>query len=463
MKNAKELKEKLFFSKENGCIVLPDEELEKAAAFAEDYKAFLDAGKTERECVTEAVKLAEAKGYVPFEAGKKYGPGDKVYLNNRGKSLVLCHVGSDPIEKGMQINAAHIDSPRLDVKQVPLYEDMEMALLKTHYYGGIKKYQWTAIPLALHGVIIKGDGSTVTVKIGEDDGDPVFCVTDLLPHLATEQMKRSAGEIIKGEELNLLIGSRPFRTDDKSERVKLGILQILHEKYGITEKDFLSAELEIVPAFKARDLGFDRSLIASYGQDDRVCGYTALRALLDIEGTPARTQMVLLADKEEIGSCGATGMKGAFMRYFVDDLAAPYGVAGHTVLSASNCLSADVGAASDPTFADVNEPRNAAYVNYGPVILKFTGSRGKGGSNDASAEYMGEVRRKLDAAGIVWQTAELGRVDLGGGGTVAAYIAELDVDTIDIGVPVLSMHAPYEVTSKLDVYETYKAFCAFAK
>ena len=463
MSNAKELKEALFLEKKHGGLLLSEEELKKAFDFCEEYKNFLNRSKTEREAVDYAVARAEANGFTEFDPSKAYKAGDKVYLNNRGKSLVLCHVGSDPIEKGMQINAAHIDSPRLDVKQVPLYEDMEMALLKTHYYGGIKKYQWTAIPLALHGVIIKGDGSTVTVKIGEDDGDPVFCVTDLLPHLATEQMKRSAGEIIKGEELNLLIGSRPFRTDDKSERVKLGILSILHEKYGITEKDFLSAELEIVPAFKARDLGFDRSLIASYGQDDRVCGYTALRALLDIEGTPARTQMVLLADKEEIGSCGATGMKGAFMRYFVDDLAAPYGVAGHTVLSASNCLSADVGAASDPTFADVNEPRNAAYVNYGPVILKFTGSRGKGGSNDASAEYMGEVRRTLDAAGIVWQTAELGRVDLGGGGTVAAYIAELDVDTIDIGVPVLSMHAPYEVTSKLDVYETYKAFCAFAK
>ena len=463
MDNVKELKDKLFFQKENGCIVLSDEELGKADAFAEGYKAFLDAGKTERECVTEAVRLAEGKGYVPFEAGKKYGPGDKVYLNNRGKSLILCQVGSEPLEKGLNISAAHIDSPRLDVKQVPLYEEMEMALLKTHYYGGIKKYQWTAIPLALHGVIVKGDGSTVTVRIGEDEADPVFCVTDLLPHLATEQMKRPTGEIIKGEELNLLVGSRPFRTDEKSDRVKLGILHTLFEKYGITEKDFLSAELEIVPAFKARDLGFDRSMIAAYGQDDRVCGYTALRALLDIEGTPARTQMVLLADKEEIGSCGATGMKGAFMRYFVDDLAAPYGVAGHTVLSHSKCLSADVGAASDPTFADVNEPRNAAYVNYGPVILKFTGSRGKGGSNDASAEYMGEVRRMLDKAGVVWQTAELGRVDLGGGGTVAAYIAELDVDTIDIGVPVLSMHAPYEATSKLDVYETYKAFCAFAE
>ena len=463
MDNVKELKDKLFFQKENGCIVLSDEELGKADAFAEGYKAFLDAGKTERECVTEAVRLAEGKGYVPFEAGKKYGPGDKVYLNNRGKSLILCQVGSEPIEKGLNISAAHIDSPRLDVKQVPLYEEMEMALLKTHYYGGIKKYQWTAIPLALHGVVVEGEGSTVTVRIGEDEADPVFCVTDLLPHLATEQMKRPAGEIIKGEELNLLVGSRPFRTDEKSDRVKLGILHTLFEKYGITEKDFLSAELEIVPAFKARDLGFDRSMIAAYGQDDRVCGYTALRALLDIEGTPARTQMVLLADKEEIGSCGATGMKGAFMRYFVDDLAAPYGVAGHTVLSHSKCLSADVGAASDPTFADVNEPRNAAYVNYGPVILKFTGSRGKGGSNDASAEYMGEVRRMLDKAGVVWQTAELGRVDLGGGGTVAAYIAELDVDTIDIGVPVLSMHAPYEATSKLDVYETYKAFCAFAE
>lgn len=305
--------------------------------------------------------------------------------------------------------------------------------------------------------------SVVTVAIGEDESDPVFCVTDLLPHLAAEQMKRPAGEIIKGEELNILIGSRPFRTDEKSDRVKLNIANILFEKYGITEADFLSAELEIVPAFKARDIGFDRSMIGSYGQDDRVCSFPALRALLDHEDVPATTQVVLLADKEEIGSCGATGMKGAFLRYFFDNIGAPYGIAGHTILSASKCLSADVGAAVDPTFADAHEKLNAAYLNYGPVIMKFTGSRGKGGSNDASAEFMAEVRKTLDDANIVWQTSELGRVDLGGGGTVAAYIAELDVDTIDIGVPVLSMHAPFEITSKLDVYETYRAFGAFIK
>ncbi len=463
MASAQELKQKLLFNKKNGCLLLSDEQTAAADSFAESYKAFLDNGKTERECVAQTVKMAEERGYLPFNPAQKVQPGDKVYLNNRGKSLILCHIGSEPLERGINIVASHIDSPRLDIKQVPLYESMELALLKTHYYGGIKKYQWTAIPLALHGVIIRKDMETVSVSIGEDENDPVFCVTDLLPHLATEQMKRSAPEIIKGEELNILIGSRPFKDDEASERVKLNIASILFEKYGLVEADFLSAELEMVPAFKARDIGFDRSMIGAYGQDDRVCAYTSIRALLDMEETPARTQLVLLADKEEIGSCGATGMKGAFMRYFVDDLGAPYGVAGHTILSASKCLSADVGAATDPTFPDVVESMNAAYINYGPVIMKFTGSRGKGGSNDASAEYMGEVRKMLDDHGVVWQTAELGRIDLGGGGTVAAFIAELDVDTIDIGVPVLSMHSPYEVTSKVDVYETYRAFCAFAK
>lgn len=463
MASAKELKQKLLFNKKNGGLLLTEEQIKAADVFAESYKAFLDHGKTERECVDETVKLAEEKGYLPYDPAKKVQPGDKVYLNNRGKSLILCHVGSEPLEKGLHIIASHIDSPRLDIRQVPLYENTELALLKTHYYGGIKKYQWATIPLALHGVIVRKDMEKITVAIGEDDGDPVFCVTDLLPHLAAEQMKRSAAEIIKGEELNILVGSMPFKDDEASELVKLNIASILFEKYGIVESDFLSAELEVVPAFKARDIGFDRSMIGSYGQDDRVCAYTSIRALLDAEETPAKTQMVLIADKEEIGSCGATGMKGAFMRYFVDDLGAPYGIAGHTILSASQCLSADVGVAFDPTFPDVVEPMNSAYMNYGPVVVKFTGSRGKGGSNDASAEYMGEIRKMLDDNGIIWQTAELGRIDLGGGGTVAAYIAELDVDTIDIGVPVLSMHAPYEVTSKIDVYETYRAFRAFTK
>ncbi len=460
---AKELKEKLFFKKENGCLLLSEEEMQKADSFCNEYKQFLDNGKTERECVTEAVRQAEEKGYLPFVPGQKYLPGDKVYLNNRGKSLILCRVGSEPLEKGAVIFASHIDSPRLDVKQVPLYEEMEEAFLKTHYYGGIKKYQWSVIPLALHGVIVRKDMSKVTVAIGDDVSDPAFCITDLLPHLAQEQMKRPAGEIIKGEELNILIGSRPFKTDEKSDRVKLNIASILFEKYGITEEDFLSAELEVVPAFNARDIGFDRSMIGAYGQDDRVCSYPAVRALIDHEEIPARTTLVLLADKEEIGSNGATGMKGAFFRYFVDDLGAPYGVAGHRILSASQCLSADVGAAVDPTFPETHDHRNAAYINYGPVVMKFTGSRGKGGSNDASAEFVGEVRKTLNDAGVIWQTSELGRVDLGGGGTVAAFIAELDVDTIDIGVPVLSMHAPFEITSKVDVYEMYKAFQAFIK
>ena len=461
MDSVQELKNKLFFQKENGCLTRTGQELVDADSFCNDYKAFLDAGKTERECVTEAVRLAEAKGYVPYNPSVKLNPGDKVYLNNRGKSLVVCRIGSDPLDKGAMIMAAHIDSPRLDIKQVPLYEDKELAMLKTHYYGGIKKYQWTAIPLALHGVIIRRDMSVVTVAIGEDESDPVFCVTDLLPHLAAEQMKRPAGEIIKGEELNILIGSRPFRTDEKSDRVKLNIANILFEKYGITEADFLSAELEIVPAFKARDIGFDRSMIGSYGQDDRVCSFPALRALLDHEDVPATTQVVLLADKEEIGSCGATGMKGAFLRYFFDNIGAPYGIAGHTILSASKCLSADVTAAFDPTFASAFDAQNSTYAGKGVALSRYIGSRGKNGTNDAGAEVMTYFTRLFDEAGVVWQTGEMGRVDLGGGGTIAKYVALHDIDTLDVGVPVLSMHSPFEITSKLDVYMAYKAFKAF--
>ena len=458
-----ELKKQFFMDKKNGGLILTPEQVEAADAFCEDYKAFLDAAKTEREAVDTLIREAEAKGFVPYENGRKLMPGDRVYLNNRNKALILAVIGEKSLTEGVNLTASHIDAPRIDLKQVPLYESCDLALFKTHYYGGVKKYQWTAIPLALHGVVVKADGSTVTVTIGEDESDPVFCITDLLPHLASEQMKRSAPEIIKGEELNLLIGSRPFRDDEASDRVKLNIAAILMEKYGITEADFLSAELEIVPAFKAKDVGLDRSMVGAYGQDDRVCAYTSARALLDLNGTPEKTMMALMADKEEIGSCGATGMKGAFLKYFIDEIAEPHGIPGRRVLAASKCLSADVSAAVDPTFADAHEALNAAYLNRGTTIMKFTGSRGKGGSNDASAELMGHFRRMLDEAGVIWQTAELGRVDLGGGGTVAAYIAELDVDTIDIGVPVLSMHAPFEVTSKIDIYETYRAFCAFSK
>ena len=462
MSNAKELKKALFLEKKHGGLLFSEEELKKAFDFCEEYKNFLNSSKTEREAVDYAVARAEKSGFTPFDPAKTYKAGDKVYLNNRGKALILCVVGKKPLTEGVHIMAAHTDSPRLDLKQVPLYEDNEIAYFKTHYYGGIKKYQWGATPLSLHGVVVKADGSSVTVRVGEDAGDPVFCVTDLLPHLAADQMKRPAGEILRGEELNLLIGSLPFRDDEASERVKLAIMKLLNEKYGITETDFLSAELEVVPAFPAVDIGFDRSIVGGYGQDDRVCAYTEMEAVFGAEN-PENTVMCIFADKEEIGSCGNTGMKCAFLRHFIEDLAAPYGIAGRTVLGKSKCLSADVSAAFDPTFADVSEKKNNAFLNYGVSICKYTGSRGKGGSSDASAEFMGYIRRLLDNGGVLWQTSELGKVDQGGGGTVAAYIAELDVDTIDVGVPVLCMHAPFELTSKIDVYSTYRAFAEFSK
>ena len=460
--NANEWKEKLYLQKKNGGLALSEEELQKADAFCEEYKNFLNSSKTEREAVHYAVARAEKLGFTPFDAGKAYKAGDKVYLNNRGKALILAVVGKKDLREGVHILAAHTDSPRLDLKQVPVYEDNEMGYLKTHYYGGIKKYQWVTIPLALHGVLVKNDGSVVTVRIGEDEGDPVFCITDLLPHLAADQMKRPAGELIRGEELNVVIGSRPFRDDDASERVKLNLLKLLFEKYGVTEADFLSAELEVVPAFKASDVGLDRSFVGSYGQDDRVCAYTEMEAVFDC-GVPDTTVMCIFADKEEIGSVGCTGMKSAFLRHFIEDLAAPYGIAGRTVLQHSQCLSADVSAAFDPTFPEVCERKNNAFVNYGASICKYTGARGKSGSSDASAEFMGWVRKILDEGNVLWQTSELGKVDQGGGGTVAAYIAELDVDTIDVGVPVLSMHAPYEMTAKIDVYSAYRAFAVFCK
>ena len=369
-------------------------------------------------------------------------------------------IGSQSPEKGVNITAAHIDSPRLDLKPCPLYEDSELALFKSHYYGGIRKYQWTAIPLSLHGVVVKKDGECVEVNIGEDKDDPCFVVTDLLPHLAKEQNKRSLNEGIKGEELNVLIGSRPFLDDGESELVKLNILSILYDKYGITEDDFHSAELECVPAFPAKDLGLDRSMIGAYGHDDRVCAYPALTALFDLNKTD-KTAIVILADKEETGSDGNTGLNSAFLKYIVDDLCRPFGYSTTVALRNSSCLSADVNGAFDPTFPDVFERRNSAQLNYGAVITKYTGSGGKGGTSDASAEYMGKIRKILDDAGVIWQTGELGKVDAGGGGTVAKYIANLGVDVVDIGVPVLSMHSPFETVAKLDVYMTYKAVLAF--
>lgn len=456
----KELKKKLLTEKKHGALILTKEELSACDLYAEGYKDFLDSSKTEREAVKSALSLLEQNGYKEYKTGMKLSAGDKIYTNNRGKAIIAAIIGTEPIEFGTRICAAHIDSPRLDLKQNPLYEDNEIALFKTHYYGGLKKYQWTAIPLALHGVIVKADGKEVNVIIGEDENDPVFCVTDLLPHLATEQMKRPLAQGIKGEELNIVIGSRPFKNDEDSESVKLNIMNILFEKYGITEDDFISSELEAVPAFKAKDIGFDRSMIGAYGHDDRVCAYPALTATVECKA-PKHTVVTILADKEETGSDGNTGLCSSYLKYFICDIAESLGSNGRTVLSASECLSADVNAAFDPTFPEVNERNNCAYINKGVVVTKYTGARGKSGTSDASAEFTGKVRRLMNENNIIWQTGELGKVDIGGGGTVAAYIANLNVDTIDVGVPVLSMHSPYEIISKIDLYMAYKAFAAF--
>lgn len=455
------LKEQLFMNRKNGRCLISSEELNRCDEFCEDYKNFLDNAKTEREAVDTAVQIIEKAGFVAFDKNKSYSAGDKVYFNNRGKALAVAVIGKNPIENGVRIAAAHIDSPRLDLKPNPLYQSEELALFKTHYYGGIKKYQWTTIPLSLHGVFCKKDGTTVKVNIGEDEGDPKLIITDLLPHLAQDQMGRKLSEGIKGEELNILVGSHPI-CDDESDAVKLNILKLLNEKYGVTEADFLSAELECVPAAKACDIGLDRSMIGAYGHDDRVCAYPALRAVLDID-TPEMTAITILADKEETGSGGNTGMNSAWLKYFIYDLAKMQGGDIHSALANSKCLSADVNAALDPTFSDVSEKNNASLLNYGAVITKYTGARGKSGTSDASAEYVGEIRAILDNAGVIWQHGELGKVDMGGGGTVAVYIANLGIDVVDLGVPVLSMHAPFEVVAKLDVYMTYRTIYEFYK
>ena len=459
---SKNLKEKLFYTKKNGLLKADENVFEAAVSYCEGYKNFLDVAKTEREAAKEALRLAVQNGFVPFERGKTYSAGDKVYFNNRGKTVAFAIIGKKNIEQGLKICAAHIDSPRLDLKPNPLYEEIELALFKTHYYGGIRKYQWTAVPLALHGVFAKKDGSVVEVNIGEDESDPKFVVNDLLPHLATEQNKRTLAEGIKGEELNVLVGSMPFKDDEGSELVKLNILKILNEKYGVTEEDFLSAELEMVPAYKASDVGFDRSLIGAYAQDDRVCAYPALTAILEIEN-PEYTALAILTDKEEVGSDGNTGLNSDFLKHIVRDMALMQGGDVTVALRNSKCLSADVNAATDPTFQDVTERRNACFLNYGVCITKYTGARGKAGTSDASAEYVAEIRNMLDNANIIWQTGELGKVDAGGGGTVAMYVANLGVDVVDLGVPVLSMHAPFETTSKLDVYMCYKTMYEFMK
>ncbi len=462
MATVEELKKELCYKADNAGATLSDEDIGKADAFAEGYKKFLNEAKTEREATQVVLSQAKEKGFQEFVPGKKYEAGDKLYYVNRDKAIILAVIGKKGIDEGVKIAAAHIDSPRLDLKPNPLYESDEIALFKTHYYGGIKKYQWVAIPLALHGVIVKKDGTKVTVKIGEEECEPKFVISDILPHLGAEQAKRTLSEGISGEELNVIVGSRPFKSDEGSELVKLNILKLLNEKYGIVESDFLSAELEVVPAFKADDIGFDRSLIGSYGHDDRVCAYPAAMAAFDIEA-PDYTVISVLTDKEETGSDGNTGLQSSYLKYFIAYLAKANGLEVYQVLSKSECLSADVNSAYDPTFNSVFEKNNTSYLNKGVVITKYTGARGKSGTSDASAEYMGKIRAMLDKANVVWQIGELGKVDAGGGGTVAKYIANLDIDVVDLGVPVLSMHAPYEVISKLDLYMAYKAFYAFFK
>ena len=445
--------------------------MEKMEAFAKEYCAFLDGGKTERECVAQAVAAAEAEGFADLKQaireGRKLTAGDKVYVNWMNKSFMAFVVGSEPLEAGMNILGAHIDSPRLDVKQNPLYEEADLAYLDTHYYGGIKKYQWVAQPLSLHGVLCKKDGTTVTVAIGEATDDPVFYITDLLPHLAQEQVTKTAAKVIEGEELNLLVGGRPIQEDGDKASVTAGVLAILKEKYGVEEEDFLSAELEIVPAGKARDVGFDRSMIAAYGHDDRVCAYPSLRAVLDFEGVPTYTLCAVLTDKEEIGSVGATGMNSRFFENVVAEFADLVGAKGdlalRRVLANSRMLSSDVSAGFDPNFASAFEKKNAAFLGRGLCFNKYTGSRGKSGSNDANAEYMAQIRRMLDDADVAFQTCELGRVDLGGGGTIAYMCAKYGMNVIDAGVAVLSMHAPYEVIAKVDLYEAYRGYCTFLR
>ena len=454
-----QLRRALAYEKKNGYDRLQPGELEAIEAYCAGYKQFLDAGKTERECVDRTIALAEAAGFRPYTRGMDLKPGDKVYQVNRGKAIMLAVMGQKSLADGVNIGAAHIDSPRLDLKQNPLYEADELAFLKTHYYGGLRKYQWVTIPLELHGVVALKSGRVIRVSVGNGAGDPLFTIDDLLPHLGAEQSKKPLGEAIPAENLNILVGSRPLSDDEGKDRVKIAVLELLNRKYGIVEEDFISAELSAVPAFKACDIGFDRSLIGAYGHDDRVCAYAALAALLRLD-TPERTAVCMLADKEEIGSEGVTGMKSACFDTFMADLCAGQGVLPRVCYEKSFCLSADVTAAYDPNFADVYEKRNSAFVNYGMGLCKYTGARGKSGASDASAEVVAYARRVLDEAGVVWQMAELGKVDAGGGGTVAAYMAERNIDTLDAGVPVLSMHAPFETVGKLDCYMTFKGMKA---
>ena len=450
-----ELRENLLCAPKNGYTKLTPEQRKEMNAYCKRYAAFMDACKTEREATAWAVIEAEKNGFKPLTPGMDVKPGDKLYFNNRNKSLILAVIGSESLAAGANICAAHVDSPRLDLKPNPLYEDSEIAYFKTHYYGGIKKYQWPTVPLALHGVVCRKDGSTVTVTIGEDDSDPILMVSDLLIHLAADQMKKSLAEGIAGEQLNVILGTEPIEGEG-ADLVKLNIMKLLNEKYGIVEDDFHSAELCIVPAGKCREVGLDRSLLGAYGHDDRVCAYAEMESLFAI-GTPTKTAVCILADKEEIGSVGISGMQSHAFEYFMETLCIAQGVRMNECFANSFCLSADVTNAFDPNFAEASDRRNNSMLNYGIAICKYTGSRGKGGASDASAEAMHHMRTVLDNAGVRWQLATLGKVDQGGGGTVAAYMANRNIVTVDAGVPVLCMHAPMEIVSKLDCYYTYLA------
>ncbi len=452
------LRDTLLYHPKNGYDRLSPAEEAEMETYSKNYLKFLDNGKTERDCVDYTITLAQAKGFVEYVPGMALEPGKKVYVVNRGKGIMLAVIGKKNLCEGVNIGAAHTDAPRLDLKPSPLYEESELAYLKTHHYGGIRKYQWVTIPLELRGVIIRGDGSVVKVSIGSDPGDPQFVINDLLPHLGKEQNKKPLGEAIPSETLNILVGSRPLN-EEGSDRVKLAVLNLLHEKYGVVEEDFISAELEAVPAANARELGFDRSLIGAYGHDDRVCAYAELSALLDLD-VPEKTAVCIFADKEEIGSDGVSGMQSEAFDLFMEQMCKTQGTDLRTCYAHSFCLSADVTAAYDPNFSEVYERRNSAYLNYGVGLCKYTGSGGKGGASDASAEVVGWVRKLFNENGIMWQMAELGKNDVGGGGTVAKFMAKRNIDTLDAGVPVLAMHAPYETVAKLDCYMTYRGMKA---
>ncbi len=451
----KKLSEQLLYSPKHGYDRLSDAERAEMHAYCEEYKRFLDRGKTERLCVDYCIELATKHGFVEYVPGMSLSAGDKVYCNNRGKGIMLAVVGTESLAKGANIAAAHTDAPRLDLKPRPLYEEAEMAYLKTHHYGGIRKYHWVTVPLELHGVVTRSDGSVIDLHIGDKPTDPQFIINDLLPHLGREQSKKPLGEAIPSESLNILVGSVPVTDEEEKNRFKLGVMQYLHETYGMVEEDFISAELEAVPAYTARDVGFDRSFISAYGHDDRVCAYAELAALFALDA-PDRTAVCIFADKEEIGSEGVSGMLSQAFDKFMAELCAAQGVSLYDCFANSFCVSADVTAAYDPNFAEVYDKRNAAAINYGVGLCKYTGAGGKSGASDASAEVVGKLRKLLNDDGVHWQMSELGKTDMGGGGTVAKYMAQRNIDVIDAGVPVLSMHAPCETVSKLDCYMTYR-------